>query len=162
MVRVVLGLLEQGGHVVVVQVVLDLVAAAPDCPDQPAVTEQAELVRYGGLAGSDGERDVAHADRTPHKGIQDLCPGGVAEGIERFDHQPQDLWFGKSQARVGNSFKVDGQVSRVRCHSESIPVYLFRYSSATDNPTGHWGKLHHVRLCVLLSRAIQGIEGEDS
>jgi hypothetical protein len=53
---VVLGFLEDGSDMVVVDPVLDLIAGTPDCRDQMSFAEQAELVGDGRLAGADDQR----------------------------------------------------------------------------------------------------------
>jgi len=42
-----LGLSEEGGDVVIVKSILDLVVLATNCPDQSPISEQAKLVRDG-------------------------------------------------------------------------------------------------------------------
>jgi hypothetical protein len=127
-VRVVLGLLEQCGDMVVVQVVLDLVARPPHRPDQAAVPEEAQLMGHGGFACAHRQGEVPHAEGSPHEGVEDLRPGGIAEGAEGFNDKLKDLLLGEAEARVRNSLGVDRSVSRICCHRPILSVYLFRCS----------------------------------
>lgn len=128
MVCVVLGLSEECGDVVVIEVVLDLVAAAPDWPYQSAIPQETELMGYGGLASTDGQCEVAHAERPPHQRVQNLRSGGIAEGIEGLHHQPEDFLLGQPETCLGDGLRVEWQVSELRDHPTTVSAYLCRYS----------------------------------
>lgn len=91
---VVLSLAEQSRDVVVVQPVLDLVALAPDRPDQAAIPQQAEVVRHRRLARIDREGEVAHTEGSPDQRVEDLCPRPVPERSECLDYQLEDVRIG--------------------------------------------------------------------
>ena len=102
---VVLGLLEEGSHMVVVQPVLDSMTVA-DGFDKAAVSQDAELVGNGGLRRASGDREVADAERTPGQGVEQPGAGRIRESIKGPDHQLEDLPLWDGRPAVGHGLRV--------------------------------------------------------
>lgn len=102
-----LRLLEEGGHVVIVEPVLDLVVLSADGLNQPAIAQEAELVRNGRLGDSRCEREVSYAHGPAREGIEDLGPGQVAERLEGPNDKVQDVVRRESGLGIGDGGGID-------------------------------------------------------
>ena len=154
MVRVVLGLLEQCGDMVVIEAVLDLVALTPYGLDEASVSKQAEVMRNRRLARTDGERKVTDAERLAYQCVEDLRPRGVAEGTKSLDHQLEDLLVRKALTGVRHGVQVDGEASGCRCHLSDyifIPVQILSNPRPTDRSSDHWSGRHILARAPFVS-----------
>jgi len=86
-----LGLFEEGGNVMIVKPILNLVAFPTDRLHKPAITQQSELVGYGGLPNANRDGEITNAQRSPGQRIKDLGSGGIAQGRERLHHELKDF-----------------------------------------------------------------------
>lgn len=103
-----LRLFEEGGHVVVIEPIFDLVVLSANGFHQPAISQEAELVGNSGLGDSGCEREVPHAHRPASQCIKDLGPSQVAQRLKGPDDQLQDLVWRERGSGIGDGGCIDG------------------------------------------------------
>ena len=103
-----LGLLEEGGHMVIVEPVLDLIVLPPDGLHQATVAQETQLMRNGGLGDSGCEGQVADTHWPARERVEDLGAGQIAESFEGTHHELEDVVRGQSGSGIGDGGGVDG------------------------------------------------------
>ena len=135
------GLGEHGRHVDVVDGVVDLIAVAVVAHQAP-VTQEAQVVRGGGLRQPHAGGHVPHRELVPDEHGHDLGPGGIGQGAERL-------------RRAAHQVPRVGQGDLVRAHRRRGRVRGVRIERGTDGLLSdsakgvrlqRGGLLHGVRL----------------
>jgi hypothetical protein len=125
MVRVVLSLTNQGGHMLVVHRVIDDLTL-PTRLDHAAIAQEAELVRYRGLGYSGQQGKIVNAERPFPERIQHSCSCGIGERLKRLDDEQKQIVWRDRRARLGDGVRMEwgGWWTMVRHDRAVIYEYL--------------------------------------
>ncbi len=106
-IRAVFRLSKQVGHMVIIQPVFDLVSATADCLDEPAVSQQAQVVRDSGFAAPDRNGNVPNTQGPPGECVEDLRSGPVRQYLKGVNHQIKDSGIGHRVRGVDRCLWID-------------------------------------------------------
>lgn len=82
---------------------VDGALAIPAARHKPAIAEQSQLVAHAGLADADHLGQIAHAELTGGKRLEDAKAGRVAQCRERIGGSADHRLGRERQARAGDS-----------------------------------------------------------